>query len=217
MPPEITAWPSGEKATAPAVSGWRERLRTPRPEAVSQSDTAVRAVAVASRRKLPGRIKRDGLEKWLGSPRFPEDARREIKVPGVVQGLAWTPYGGDVLFIEVAVTEGKGGLALTGLCVAFSPDGKALPLVLVGLSDRLVVRLWDVASGHQLMELKEQPAPRRAALSVAFSLTIASCQQLKRLQAGGKDGNVRICGSHSVWGYLRRPSNSEISWIGRTW
>jgi ATP-dependent Lon protease len=35
-------------------------------------------------------------------------------VPGVVQGLAWTPVGGDVLFIEVVMNPGKGALTLTG-------------------------------------------------------------------------------------------------------
>jgi ATP-dependent Lon protease len=72
------------------------------------------AVAVASRRKPPGRIKQEDLPKLLGPVRFPEDARREGRVPGVVQGLAWTPHGGDVLYIEVAIASGKGGLTLTG-------------------------------------------------------------------------------------------------------
>ena len=72
------------------------------------------AVAVASRRKVPGRIKREDLKRLLGPARFPEDAKRQVRVPGVIQGLAWTPHGGDVLFIEAAVTPGKGGLTLTG-------------------------------------------------------------------------------------------------------
>jgi len=72
------------------------------------------AVAVASRRKVPGRVKQADLEKLLGQPRFPEDARRTIREPGVIQGLAWTPYGGDVLFIEVTAIPGDGRLTLTG-------------------------------------------------------------------------------------------------------
>lgn len=72
------------------------------------------AVAVASRRKVPGRVKQVDLHRLLGAPKFPEDAKRQVRVPGVIQGLAWTPHGGDVLFIEVAVTSGKGKLTLTG-------------------------------------------------------------------------------------------------------
>lgn len=72
------------------------------------------AVAVAGRRKVPGRVRLEDLEKLLGPPRFPEDAERRVRMPGVIQGLAWTPHGGDVLFIEVAVTPGKGALQMTG-------------------------------------------------------------------------------------------------------
>jgi ATP-dependent Lon protease len=54
------------------------------------------------------------LHEYLGpAPNMPDLALR-IKHPGVVIGLAWTPYGGEILFIEaVAMTGGK-GLALTG-------------------------------------------------------------------------------------------------------
>ena len=72
------------------------------------------AAAVASRRKPPGRVSIDQLEKLLGPPRFPEDHERKIDVPGVVQGLAWTPHGGDVLYIEAARVEKGQGLTLTG-------------------------------------------------------------------------------------------------------
>ncbi|MCB9870475.1 MAG: endopeptidase La [Planctomycetes bacterium] len=72
------------------------------------------AVAVASRRKPPGRVKLTDLERLLGQPKFPEDAKRQVRMPGVIQGLAWTPHGGDVLFIEVAIAPGKGSLTLTG-------------------------------------------------------------------------------------------------------
>ncbi len=72
------------------------------------------AMAVANRRRLPGRIKQDELVRYLGQPRYEEDGERHVLLPGVVQGLAWTPHGGDVLFIEVVSTKGKGGLTLTG-------------------------------------------------------------------------------------------------------
>lgn len=54
------------------------------------------------------------VEEFLGHPRFTYDkADLEDKV-GVVTGLAWTPYGGDILPIEVQVMEGTGRLELTG-------------------------------------------------------------------------------------------------------
>jgi ATP-dependent Lon protease len=72
------------------------------------------AAAVAGRRKTPARVKIVDLPKLLGQPRYGGDGERHVRVPGVVQGLAWTPYGGDVLFIEASKIKGKGGLMLTG-------------------------------------------------------------------------------------------------------
>src|SRR5262249_19830807 len=50
----------------------------------------------------------------LGPQRFePEQAERPA-LPGVATGLAWTPVGGDILFVEASVVPGKGRLTLTG-------------------------------------------------------------------------------------------------------
>jgi ATP-dependent Lon protease len=55
------------------------------------------------------------VRKLLGPPRFRQDeGDRDIMVPGVVQGLAWTEYGGVVLPVEVVVLDGPGELQLTG-------------------------------------------------------------------------------------------------------
>ena len=50
----------------------------------------------------------------LGRPRFPGDVRRRTSEPGVATGLAWTPVGGDVLFVEATAMPGKGRLTITG-------------------------------------------------------------------------------------------------------
>ncbi|MFM7645247.1 MAG: endopeptidase La [Sphingomonadales bacterium] len=54
------------------------------------------------------------LEKVLGKPRYSNDLYKTIQQPGVAVGLAWTYVGGDILFIETTVSEGKGVLTLTG-------------------------------------------------------------------------------------------------------
>ncbi len=54
------------------------------------------------------------LEPILGQPRFENKAAMRTTVPGVATGLAWTPVGGDILFIEAARTPGSGKLILTG-------------------------------------------------------------------------------------------------------
>ena len=51
---------------------------------------------------------------FLGAPRFTEDEREKTLTPGVAMGLAWTPYGGEVLNVEVSTMKGKGKLTLTG-------------------------------------------------------------------------------------------------------
>ena len=50
----------------------------------------------------------------LGQPRFENEIAMRTSVPGVATGLAWTPVGGDILFIEATRTPGKGTLILTG-------------------------------------------------------------------------------------------------------
>jgi ATP-dependent Lon protease len=57
----------------------------------------------------------EAVEKYLGAPRFEaEDLRDRVLVPGVATGLAWTPVGGDVLYIEATAMPGKGRLTITG-------------------------------------------------------------------------------------------------------
>jgi len=69
---------------------------------------------VAAGKKGPGRLSLAEMEQLLGRARFKADERRKKRLPGVVQGLAWTPVGGDVLYIEAVRSEGKAQLQLTG-------------------------------------------------------------------------------------------------------
>jgi ATP-dependent Lon protease len=59
-------------------------------------------------------IKIRDLHKYLGPVRMNSEAAARTSKPGVVMGLAWTPTGGDLLFIEATAMKGKGGLTLTG-------------------------------------------------------------------------------------------------------
>lgn len=56
---------------------------------------------------------KDNLEEMLGTPRFHSDSAEKKNKPGVVTGLAWTAYGGEILFIETLPLKGK-GFKLTG-------------------------------------------------------------------------------------------------------
>ncbi len=56
----------------------------------------------------------DQARAWLGPRRFPADPRKRTADPGVATGLAYTPVGGDVLFIEATAYPGSGKLTITG-------------------------------------------------------------------------------------------------------
>ena len=56
----------------------------------------------------------EDVEKVLGATRFENEVAQRTAVPGVATGLAWTPVGGDILFVESARMPGNGKLILTG-------------------------------------------------------------------------------------------------------
>ena len=72
------------------------------------------AVRIADGSATHVEITLDGLDAILGQPRFENEVALRTSVPGVATGLAWTPVGGDILFIEATRVPGKGGLILTG-------------------------------------------------------------------------------------------------------
>jgi ATP-dependent Lon protease len=75
-----------------------------------------RAVADMAVGKRPGRKAVDvrRVRAALGKRRFYDDIRERIDRPGVATGLVWTPTGGEIIFVEAALTPGKGELKLTG-------------------------------------------------------------------------------------------------------
>jgi ATP-dependent Lon protease len=82
-------------------------------DAPAATDAAERGRAKA--RKVPrSRIGPKALERVLGQPRFLAEDRLERDRVGVATGLAWTSVGGELLFVEVLATPGKGLLQLTG-------------------------------------------------------------------------------------------------------
>jgi len=72
------------------------------------------AVRIAEGQSGPIRIGREDLVAILGAPRFENETAMRTSVPGVATGLAWTPVGGDILFIEATRIPGSGRLILTG-------------------------------------------------------------------------------------------------------
>ena len=74
----------------------------------------VTAKKIALEEELPESIRETDLKEYLGLPISFHDRQEGNEAPGVVTGLAWTAVGGEILFIESSVSEGKGLLSMTG-------------------------------------------------------------------------------------------------------
>ncbi len=72
------------------------------------------AVRIAAAQATTVQVDGPDLAEILGPPKFENDVALRVGMPGVATGLAWTPVGGDILFIEASLTSGSGRLILTG-------------------------------------------------------------------------------------------------------
>ncbi|MFZ5564089.1 MAG: endopeptidase La [Thermodesulfobacteriota bacterium] len=72
------------------------------------------AAKIAEGKKVSGAINPEDLYEYLGPVRFTSETGENALTPGVVMGLAWTPVGGEILFIEATAMKGRRGLTLTG-------------------------------------------------------------------------------------------------------
>ena len=72
------------------------------------------AVRIAEGKATSVKIDEEEVVEILGAPRFENEIAMRVSVPGVATGLAWTPVGGDILFIEATRIPGNGKLILTG-------------------------------------------------------------------------------------------------------
>jgi len=72
------------------------------------------AKQLAIKGKLKPSVSEADIEKILGRPKYSNEIYKTANMPGVAVGLAWTYVGGDILFIETSLSEGKGELKLTG-------------------------------------------------------------------------------------------------------
>jgi ATP-dependent Lon protease len=98
------------------------------------------AVTIASGQPGPIAIDAEGLPRILGAPRFENEIAMRTSVPGVATGLAWTPVGGDILFVECSRVGGSGKLILTGqLGDVMKESAQAAVTLVKGQAERLGV------------------------------------------------------------------------------
>jgi ATP-dependent Lon protease len=96
------------------------------------------AVNIASGSATSVAIDAADIERILGHARFESEIAMRTAVPGVATGLAWTPAGGDILFIESSRVSGSGKLILTGqLGDVMKESAQAAVTLVKSLADRL--------------------------------------------------------------------------------
>jgi ATP-dependent Lon protease len=96
------------------------------------------AVTIASGAAQSVSIEVPDVERILGAARFESDVALRTSVPGVATGLAWTPAGGDILFIESSRVRGTGKLILTGqLGEVMKESAQAAVTLVKSQADRL--------------------------------------------------------------------------------
>jgi ATP-dependent Lon protease len=96
------------------------------------------AVAIASGQATGAAIDVAAVERILGAARFENDVALRTSIPGVATGLAWTPAGGDILFIESSRVRGSGKLILTGqLGDVMKESAQAAVTLIKSQADRL--------------------------------------------------------------------------------
>lgn len=71
------------------------------------------------------------IEEALGPARFEHEVTATVTPPGVATGLAWTPVGGEILFIEAALMPGRGALTLTGQLGEVMKESAQIALTLI--------------------------------------------------------------------------------------
>jgi ATP-dependent Lon protease len=98
------------------------------------------AVAIASGQPGPIAVSAADLSPILGAPRYENEVAMRTSVPGVATGLAWTPVGGDILFVESSRVPGSGKLILTGqLGEVMKESAQAAMTLVKGQSESLGV------------------------------------------------------------------------------
>src|SRR5206468_3144913 len=98
------------------------------------------------RRRSKRRVGAKTVRELLGRPRVaPEQVKRRTSQPGVATGLAWTPVGGEVLFVEATAFPGEGKLQITGQLGDVMKESAAAALSFVKAN----AAKWDSADADQ--------------------------------------------------------------------
>src|ERR1700723_3720554 len=157
------------------------------------------AVTIASGDAQSVSIDPAAVERILGAARFESDVALRTSVPGVATGLAWTPAGGDILFIETSRVRGSGKLILTGqLGEVMKESAQAAVTLIKSLADRLGIdpTILDASDLHIHVPAGAIPKDGPSA-GVAIATSLASLLTQRTVRA-----DVAMTGEISLRGVV---------------
>jgi len=135
-------------------------------------------------KKKPIRIQAENVPKYLGPAKYYSEVSDRIQEPGVTTGLAWTPNGGAILFVEATRVPGKGGLQLTGsLGDVMKESAQAAFTVVRSNADSLKLKddLFETSDIHIHVPAGATPKDGPSA-GIAMATTLASLLTGRRVR-----------------------------------
>lgn len=109
-----TAFKIGEKVLEKIIADYTRESGVRELDRQLASIMRYQAKQVAMEETIKPALSTDDIETILGKPRYSNELYKVANIAGVAVGLAWTYVGGDILFIETSLSDGKGELKLTG-------------------------------------------------------------------------------------------------------
>lgn len=126
------------------------------------------------------------LEKYAGPPKLFKDQLLDESFVGVATGMAWTPYGGDILFIEVKLIPGKGKLILTGQLGDVMKESASAALSFLKVnSEKLGIKQEKFESFDIHIHIPEGGIPKDGP-SAGITLTTALCSAFLEIPVNRK-------------------------------
>jgi ATP-dependent Lon protease len=157
------------------------------------------AVTIASGRATSVAINAGDIVKILGGARFENDVALRTSVPGVATGLAWTPAGGDILFIESSRVKGSGKLILTGqLGDVMKESAQAAVTLVKSQADRLGIDPGQLENADLHIHVPAGAIPKDGpSAGVAMATSLASLLSQRTVRA-----DVAMTGEISLRGVV---------------
>ena len=119
------------------------------------------ALQIAMGKDYNPKISIEQIDEILGVPMSQSNSSEIADIPGVVTGLAWTSVGGDILFIESILSEGKGSLTMTGNLGNVMKESATLSLEYIKAKhDELGISLEDITKKNIHIHVPEGATPK---------------------------------------------------------